>query len=90
MVFSRRFRVLEVAADAVDFRISTPTGLDNKAQGRERSERTLGRRTEQYTNPEGDAQPEIGREISIRRLLNPYRVRFILEIHFPRVARQSR
>ena len=36
----------------------TPTGFNNKS--------TLGRRTEQHTNPEGVAQPQIDRKISVR------------------------
>ncbi len=36
---------------------STPKGFDSKAQGRERSERTLGQHRTQIFNPEGVTQP---------------------------------
>jgi lipoprotein NlpI len=64
---------------------STPKALDNKAQGREQSERTLGWPSNNSPNPNGVGQPPRGDDTTATELWYPFGVHLVVFRCQPRV-----
>ncbi len=69
---------------------STSKRFDNKAQGRERSERTLRWNREQHANPAGVAQPRDPLKNRHESIVEPFQGSRRILITRPRVARLRR